>query len=371
MRFYKTPNDCTIFTQSLNVVAIDRFRSNRNSGRWVLSQPCRQASWEQSPVCPNVRKDASLRSTVFCLLSTVFCLLSLASSAQAQMLISHEPPQVIEVFEAMYRYNLPEAEQKLKQLNATNIDQNWIDLAHVNLLWWWLISGDDSRDYDNLMSVVLNRVINRFKTRPIDKMTPEEIFIMIHSYAYLTRVDIYLERYFKGIVNLRHTLDFLEIALNRAEQYDKFMMVSGLYNYFAAASLIKYPVFTPFFALAPKSDRTLGFQQLNRCSQMDNILIKNESLYYLMKINYQLEEDFDRALSIADQLISHYPNNLIYHFHRFMILIEANRRPQALAQYAKLIEVSVKAAGLNSLQRNHLVDIAKKRLLKEKINPAI
>jgi tetratricopeptide (TPR) repeat protein len=184
-------------------------------------------------------------------------------------------------------------------------------------------------------------------------------------------VDIYLERYFTGIVNLSHTLDYLKIALNRAYEYDKFMMVSGLYNYFAAATLIKYPVFTPFFALAPKCDRDLGFQLLSQCSRMDNILIKNESLYYLMKINYQLEEDFDRALQIADQLISRYPNNLIYHFHRFMILIEADRRPLALAQYAKLMEVSIKAPGLNSLQRNHLVDTAKKRLLKKKINPAI
>jgi len=303
------------------------------------------------------------------------CLLALflsclASNAQAQLQISHEPKEVIEVFEAIYRYNLPEAELKLKKLTATNIDQSWIDLAQVNLLWWWLISGDDSRDYDNLMAVVLDRVISRLKNRPLDKMTNDEIFTMIHSYAYLTRVDIYKERYFTGIVNLQHALDYLEMALKQVYQYDKFMMVSGLYNYFAAVTLIKYPVFTPFFAFAPESNRDLGFQLLNRCSQMDNILIKNESLYYLMKINYQLEENFDRALNIADQLISQYPNNLIYHFHRFMILIEAKRKPQALAQYAKLMEVSIKAPGLNLLQRGHLVDIAKKRLLKEKINPA-
>lgn len=303
-------------------------------------------------------------------LLTLFCVISVFT-AQAQMVTSHEPPQVVEVFEAMYRYNLPEAEMKLKALNATDTDQNWIDLAHVNLLWWFMISGDDSRDYDNLMTVLLKRVISRVIISPVDKMTSEEVFTLIHCYAYLTRVDIYLERYFKGIVNLRHTLDYLKIALDHAYDYDKYMMVCGLYNYFAAAALIKYPVFTPFFALAPKSDRTLGFQMLNRCSQMENILIRNESLYYLMKINYQLEEDFNRALGIADQLISRYPNNLIYQFHRFMILIEAGRRSEALAQYSKLIEFSIKAPGLNSLQRNHLVGEAKKRLQKEKINPAI
>jgi tetratricopeptide (TPR) repeat protein len=303
------------------------------------------------------------------LLPFAFCLLPLTARSQVQ--VSKEPKEIIAVFEAMYRYDFPDAQIKLKALNATNIDQNWIDLAHVNLLWWLLISGDDSRDYDLLMDVVLNRVINRFKSTPIDKMSNEEVFTMIHSYAYLTRVDIYQERYFRGIGNLRHTLDYLKISLKDTYQYDKFMMVSGLYNYFAAVTKLKYPVFTPFFALAPKSDRTLGFNLLNQCSQMDNILIKNESLYYLMKINYQLEENFDRALGISDQLISRYPNNLIYHFHRFMILIEAERKPEALAQYSKIIEVSIKTPGLNALQRNHLVDIAKKRLQKEKINPAI
>jgi tetratricopeptide (TPR) repeat protein len=290
---------------------------------------------------------------------------------QAQMKVSNEPPEVVAVFEAMYRYDLPDAERKLKALNATNIDQDWIDLAQVNLMWWWLISGDKSRDHDNLMAVVLKRIINRYKDVQVSKMNNEEVFTLIHSYAYLTRVDIYQERYFKGIVNLRHTLEFLDIALRDTYKYDKYMMVSGLYNYFAAVTLEKYPVFTPFFALAPKSDRDLGFDLLNRCSKMDNLLIKNESLYYLMKINYQLEENFDRALSIADGLIKRYPDNLIYHFHRFMILIEAERKTEALAQYTKMIEISVKSQSLNALQRNHLTEIAKKRLRKEKINPAI
>ena len=61
----------------------------------------------------------------------------------------------------------------------------------------------------------------------------------------------------------------------------------------------------------------------------------------------------------------------MYHFHRFMILIEAGRKPQALEQYRELVEISAKAPGLNAIQRSHLVDIAKKRLKKEKIKPAI
>jgi hypothetical protein len=298
-------------------------------------------------------------------------LLLIPATLKSQMTISHEPEPVVEVFEAMYRYDFPDAEARIKALNATDVSDNWIDLAYANLYWWELISGDESREYDYLMEALLNRVIRRTGAQPADRLNNEEVFTMIHSYAYLTRVDIYQERYFRGIVNLRHTLDFLDIALDKAAEYDKFLMVSGLYNYFAAVTLDKYPVFTPFFAFAPKSDRDLGFRQLSECSRMDNLLIRNESLYYLMKINYQLEEDYEGALAIADGLIARYPNNLIYHFHRFSILIEAGRRAQALDAFKRLKEVSASAPGLNAAQRTHLVDEAVRRLKKEKINPAI
>jgi len=291
--------------------------------------------------------------------------------ASAQTVISTEHPEIVAVFDAMYRYNLPEAESMFKKLYATKIDPNLIDLTHANLLWWWLISGDNSRDYENQMRVILNRIIKRLSQKSISQMSPEEVFTMIHAYAYLTRVDIYLDRYISGVVNLKHTINHLKIALDRSERYDKYMLVSGLYNYFAAVTVSKYPVFLPFFAFAPKSDRQKGFTLLNKCTEMDNLLIRNEALYYLMKINYQLEDNYKRSLEIADQLLESYPNNLIYHFHRFSILLEAGQKKEALRQYVQFEKVAAGAPGLNKIQRNHLSDIARKRLLEEKINPAI
>jgi hypothetical protein len=289
----------------------------------------------------------------------------------SQTTISVEPPEVVAVFEAMYRYNLPEAEQKFKKLYSTKIDPNLIDLTHANLMWWWLISGDDSRDYENQMTVVLKRIIGRLEQKAVEEMRPDEVFTMIHSYAYLTRVNIYLNRYFAGVVNLRHTLSYLKVALNNSGRFDKYMLVSGLYNYFAAVTVAKYPAFLPFFSFAPSSDRQKGFTLLNQCTKMDNLLIRNESLYYLMKINYQLEDNYKRSLEIADELLKSYPNNLIYLFHRFSILIDAGKTEEARQAYNNLSRISSTAPGLNAMQRKHLVEIALQRLLKEKINPVI
>ncbi len=287
------------------------------------------------------------------------------------MQVSADPPEVIAVFEAMYRFDLQDADKKLKKLYATTIDPSLIELTQVNLLWWLMISGDESRDYDNLTTVILKKTINRLSQKPMSQMSREDIFTLIHSYAYLTRVDIYFNRYFKGIANLKRSMDYLQVALDHSPDYDKYMLVAGLYHYFAKAAVSKYTFLGPFFSMAPPANRELGYRLLNQCAKMDHLLIRNESLYYLMKINYQLEEDFTRSLRIADQLLAAYPNNLIYHYHRFTILLEAGLKEQALQQYNRLVAVSVSAPGLNAKQRNHLVNIAVRQLRKQRINPAI
>jgi hypothetical protein len=278
---------------------------------------------------------------------------------------------VLGVFEALYQYDLKEAEQQLIDLDRQKINRNLIDLTRANLLWWWLISGDESREYAREMEEVLKKLINRQKAITIERMSQDELFTMVHAYAYLTRLDIYGEKYFKGILNLSSTMKYLEAILGQHERYDKFMLVAGLYHYFASATMTEYPVFIPFFALAPRSNKKLGYDLLLKCSGMPNLLIRNEAMYYMMKINYQLEKKFDEALGMADQLIRTYPNNLIYQCHRLMILIDAGRDADAAAQYRKLVEVSANAPNLNAQQRTHLVEVARKRLEKKKINPAL
>ncbi len=299
-----------------------------------------------------------------------FCLLPCAF-LNGQTRISDDPEEVLEVFEAMYQYNMAEAEEMFWSLSRSRINSNLIDLTHVNLLWWWLISGDETRNYDEEMEMILHRLIAELKAKPVEKMSQDEVFTIVHAYAYLTRVDVYKERYLKGIANLSQTLKSLKIILGQTYRYDKFMMVTGLWNYFAAATMTEYPLFIPFFVLAPKSNKNLGYKLLQECSEMKNLLIRNEALYYMMKVNYQLERKFDEALGTADQLTLRYPNNLIYHFHKFMILFESGQKAKAIEQYQVLLQVSTQAPGLSPVQRNHLVEIARKRMVKEKINPAL
>jgi hypothetical protein len=221
------------------------------------------------------------------------------------------------------------------------------------------------------MDIILKNLITRLKNNPPERMDQDEVFTMVHAYAYLTRVDIYKERYFKGIINLNHTLQYLGIILDCIYDYDKYMLAAGLYHYFAAVTISRYPVFAPFFAFAPKSNRDLGYKLLNECAASGNMLIRNESLYYIMKINYQLEDKFTSAEAIADGLIRKYPSNLIYHFHKLMILLDSDQVEQAKLQYKKLVDTAVASPYINAGQRNHMIGEARKKLDRKKINPAI
>ncbi|MDD3384583.1 MAG: hypothetical protein PHN30_02580 [Bacteroidales bacterium] len=304
-------------------------------------------------------------------LTLIIILLLTTHLLMGQARISNDPPEVIAVFEAMYQYDLREAEKMLNSLDQKRINSNLIELTRANLLWWWLISGDESRDYAREMESGLKSLIDKQKLKPIERMSQDELFTMVHAYAYLTRLDIFREKYFKGILNLSSTMKYLEAILVQHDRYDKFMLVAGLYHYFASATMTEYPIFIPFFALAPKSNRQLGYQLLKKCSAMPNLLIQNEALYYTMKINYQLEKKFNEALLIADQLIQSYPNNLTYQFHRMMILLDAGRNTDAFVQYQRLRQVSATAPYLNQSQREHMVDEARKKLEKKKINLTI
>ena len=300
---------------------------------------------------------------------TILCLAgSLKSAGQV---VSKDPPEVAAVFEALYDYDFPDAEKKFRELYRLGIAENLMDLTQANLYWWFMISGDTSKDYENLIIAVLNRAIQRLKAKDPEQLTYDDVFTMIHGYAYLTRVEIYRERYLAGLGNLRRTLDYLKVSLDHYAEFDKFMLTAGLFHYFSAVTVSRRPLYAPFFAIAPKADRRTGFELLTRCSSMENPMLRNEALYFLMIINSLEEKNFPMALKNADQLIRAHPNNLIYHYNRMVVFIEADDKEGARQQFANLVKAATTAPGLSDVQRAHSISEAKKRLRRENITPLL
>ncbi len=283
------------------------------------------------------------------------------------MVYSKEPEPIIRVFELIYQYRFEEAEIRLNAIKPEEADPNLIDLTRVNLHWWYLISGDSSRDHEEILTELLESMILPFHGRSPSQLAPDDVFMLVHAHAYRTRVHIYGKRYIKGALVLRQMTDYLDHAIQRYNQFDKYAFLAGLYNYFAASAYDYYPLLRSFFALAPKHDKELGYRLLNDSRRLDHLLLRTEATYFLMKINLELEEDYPRASEFASHLIQQYPENPIYLLHLLMIQVNQNRIEEARKSYQTIMAISAVKPGLTQSQRLHIVREAERYLSRKKI----
>jgi len=262
---------------------------------------------------------------------------------------------------------MDEARREMQSWLPGSVRQNMIDLTGINLEWWLLVSGDESADYQTILLNRLDEITGRLTARPLNSLSREEIFTVIHAYAYKARVYLFAGKYLKGAIHLKNTVDYLKIALDHYREYNKYMLLAGLYHFFASAAMNQNPLLLPFFALAPRGDKQLGIDLLNQCAAMSHPLLSTEAHYFLMKINLHIEEDFDEALRQVNILLEQYPENLLYQYHKLLILGESGQIPATRKQYHHLVELTRSIPGLNRSQRDHFVIESKKFLKKKRI----
>ncbi len=65
--------------------------------------------------------------------------------------------------------------------------------------------------------------------------------------------------------------------------------------------------------------------KLNECTKSSFEFIKAESLYFLMKIYLEVEKNNEKAYQFSSQLISLYPENILFGFYHLLILKNLKR----------------------------------------------
>jgi tetratricopeptide (TPR) repeat protein len=83
---------------------------------------------------------------------------------------------------------------------------------------------------------------------------------------------------------------------------------TGVYNYYRDAYPRIYPVYKPLAMLFPSGDEKTGLEQLN-ISAVNSIVLRAESLYLLVYIYTNFENDYRKSLGYAKTLYELYPNN--------------------------------------------------------------
>ena len=271
---------------------------------------------------------------------------------------SQEEILVLDFFESLYQYNFNESELKLAQVKKELNGRPEAYISTANYYWWLMMTGKEDKQSAMSFEESNLAVINRYSKDQPKQLSPDELFAIIHGYAYQTRLALHKKKYLKGLSNLKRILPYLEEVLENSRENDKFTLLAGLYHYLASVTIEKRPILRPFFKLAPDCDRKLGYQLLISAAQSSHPLISNEAKYFLMKINLEISGNFFEANKWSRILVEHFPDNILYHYYLMLSMAELKRNKEVQKEFIRIQDLSANTPWLSPEQRHHFVNEA-------------
>lgn len=271
-----------------------------------------------------------------------------------------DPTLLIDFFESLYRYDYKSSKRLLERIQTELGDSPESDLSTSNYYWWIMMTGDKNKKCEQEFQKANQAVISRYENSQADELSSDELFAIIHGYAYKTRFALHKKKYIKGLSNLKKILPFMVIVLENPRLNDKFSLLAGLYHYVAASTLQKRPFLRPFFNLAPKSDLDEGYRLLVSAAQSTHPLISVEASYFLLKINLEVSENYYEAIEWCEILVDRFPENILYHYYLMNCNIQLNNQQEVDSEYKIIQKLSRSNTTLAKEQKYYFVKEASK-----------
>ncbi|MCK5821519.1 MAG: hypothetical protein KAH17_06520 [Bacteroidales bacterium] len=270
----------------------------------------------------------------------------------------HEEKLVLDFFESLYQYDFEESNIKLAQINKGLADQPEVYISISNYYWWLLMTGRKDNHFSQYFEEANLAVITKYRSVNSKQLSSDELFAIIHGYAYQTRYALYKKKYYKGLSNLKKVMPYLREVLENPRKNEKFSLLAGLYHYLAAITVAERPLLKPFFRFAPEYDRKFGYQLLLSAAQSSHPLISNEAKYYLMKINLEISENFYEAIKWNQILVDSFPENILYRYYLMQSMAKLGRIKEMKEEFIIIQNLSESIPWLTPDQRLHFVNEA-------------
>ncbi len=190
----------------------------------------------------------------------------------------------------------------------------------------------ETTKYDKAFLKKINKVVKicdkRLEENPSDI---KALFFQGGAYGYRGRYHAKRKNYLDVVNDGKKGYKILKQCLSLAPGNHDIMLGTGLYNYFAEAFPEKYPLLKTLAVFFPKGDKRLGILQLKSAAKNAKYAY-TEAKDVLLQIYYQFEEDYVKALDIAEELHGQYPDNPYYHRYLGRCYIVRGLRYQSQAE---------------------------------------
>jgi tetratricopeptide (TPR) repeat protein len=179
--------------------------------------------------------------------------------------------------------------------------------------WWRILSNFEDESNDKKYYAMLDNVIDI-----CDKMLEENeddvtaLFFKGGAVGFKGRLRANRGSWLLAANDGLVALPLIRKA-NRLEpaNYDV-LLGMGIYNYYAEVVPDLYPIVKPFMLFLPSGDKKKGLEQLELVAQKAKYA-RTESMYFLLQTYFLYEKHYVRALEIARELHTRFPQNPVFH----------------------------------------------------------
>ncbi len=213
----------------------------------------------------------------------------------------------------IYNLEFEEAEQELAEVIRQRPDHPAGHFFVAMVQWWRILSNfsstrDDDRFYD-LLDKVIDLCDRRLKK---DDKDVAALFFKGGAVGFRGRLRANRGKWVGAANDGVIALPLVRKAYALDPKNADVLLGIGIYNYYAEVIPDRYPIVKPLMIFFPSGDRAQGLRQLEEASQRA-VYAKTEAKYFLMQNMYMFEKDFGRALALAQELHTAYPQNPLFH----------------------------------------------------------
>jgi tetratricopeptide (TPR) repeat protein len=273
---------------------------------------------------------------------------------------SHFSKEITSSFEKIYNYQFQSVDSTINIELKKNVEFSEWSLLKVNVVWWQIISGYHTNKYWNKLFISqIENTLNSIGKSNLEIDKNRYYFIIL--YAFRTRYDVFNDKYFSAITHLNSCINHIKKTFDKEDQYEPYYLTSGLYYYFMEKSWEDYPLLRPYLKIYPKGNKIKGLSFLFKIANSKDVFLKSEANYFLMRIFYDVEKQYDKAEFHAEYLLKLYPENIIYRYYLINILEDSGKDAEMkkeVINYKKYLE---KNTELSVAQKKHYLEILSKK----------
>jgi hypothetical protein len=258
----------------------------------------------------------------------------------------------------LYEYKFHSADSLLQNINGQKISSGIKSLLQITYIWWQIISGENDPQLIACLFQKIDSEIARIESNPPKKApSQDEILQLIFLYSYKSRLHNYKNNRLASFNAFKQSFDYFEkLAPCESGYCDMYDFITGMY--YALGGHLKEQ-FTPLFLLGIDkdfADKEKGYALLMECSNSENKQIRTESIYFLMKLYLDVQEDPKSASKYSQKLVNQFPDNLVFRYNHILTLYTQGNFAGADSSYNILVDLSRNNAQLSEKQKQHFLE---------------